>query len=42
MHYHIYDNKGKLIASFEHEADRDVCKDALEEYWAEEFRSKDD
>lgn len=37
MCYHIRvkgkDKEYNIIASFNHEADRDVCLDSLEEYW---------
>lgn len=32
MKYHI-ETKGSRIASFEHKEDRDICIDALREYW---------
>lgn len=36
MTYHIFAN-GNLIASFYEEADRDVCLDALAEYWGRDI-----
>ena len=36
MHFHIH-VKGSRIASFENEQDRDICLDALREYWGEEM-----
>ena len=36
MMFHIFAN-GDLIASFKDETDRDICLDALREYWGEEM-----
>lgn len=36
MEYHVKNKAGETIASFEHEADRDVCYDALTEYWGDD------
>lgn len=45
VEYHIRVN-GNKIASFEHDADRDICIDALREWWGEEnhqeFIAEDD
>ena len=43
MKYHILNQQGDIIASFEHAADRDICLDALADYWEDhEFATKDD
>ena len=47
MRYHIRvkgeDKKYNIIASFDHEADRDVCLDPLKEYWPDaEFDTIED
>lgn len=39
MEHHIK-VKGKRIASFETEQDRDICLDALREYWGEEMEQE--
>ena len=36
MKYHIEVNNSR-IASFSNECDRDICFDALKEYWGEEL-----
>lgn len=33
MKYCIENSENKIIARFEQEADRDICIDALAEYW---------
>jgi len=36
MEYHIKNQAGDTIASFEHEYDRDVCFDALEDCYGDD------
>ena len=42
MKYHILDEKDEIIASFIHKDDRDICLDALEDYWNVAFEPKDE
>ena len=44
MNYHILNDEGKTIASFIEKADRDVCFDAMNDYWGEDcnLTTKDD
>ena len=43
MQWHITLKEGQIIASFEHEGDRDMCLDALEEAYPDcKFDTKDD
>ena len=39
--YKIKDEHGKIIAAFATEADRDVCLDALSDYWGTNFEAVD-
>ena len=36
MEYHIKNQAGDTIASFEHECDRDICVDALVDYFGDD------
>ena len=36
MGYHILNPDGSKVASFEHECDRDLCFDAMEEYYGKD------
>lgn len=36
MEYHIKNQAGDIIASFEHEPDRDVCFNAFEDFYGDD------
>lgn len=43
MEWHILNESGDRIASFEHEPDRDVCLGAFEDYYFDcEFSTEDE